>query len=64
MENIQSLTVFEEDTEGFGGFEVIRRTNPERILRKFSPHLPTEFLNVLSNFYVSKRIISASVLFR
>ncbi len=42
MVNIQSLTVFEEDTEGFDGLEVIRRTNPERILRKVSPHLPVE----------------------
>lgn len=32
MQNIKSLTVFEDDTDGFDGLEVIRRTNPERIL--------------------------------
>ena len=31
MENIASLTVYEDDVEGFDGLEVIRRTNPERI---------------------------------
>lgn len=32
MQNIKSLTVFEDDADGFDGLEVIRRTNPERLL--------------------------------
>ena len=31
MRNIRSLTVWEDDAEGFDGLEVIRRTNPERL---------------------------------
>lgn len=32
MQNIEALTVFENSIEGFDGLEVIRQTNPQRLL--------------------------------
>ena len=31
MQNVKSLTVFEDATDGFDGLDVIRRTNPDRL---------------------------------
>lgn len=32
MQNVKSLAVFEDAADGFDGLDVIRRTNPERLL--------------------------------